>query len=218
VTQGFSVSLSADGETVAIGSRLYGSTDAGRVRVFRYNGGTSSWDPYGFAIVGPIANGQFVISPKAFRMFNIFVVQGYSVSLSNDGDTVAIGAPYGAGNLGRTYVYYRDGSGWSQRGTVIHGESGSGNYYSVISKRPMFSSRISYSNQGYSVALSGDATTVVIGADQNSGAGTFAGHARVFRYNGVDWIQRGGDIDGEFAQDYSVMLSHIALHRLSPQK
>jgi hypothetical protein len=64
MTQGFSVSLSADGETVAIGSRLYGGTNDGRVRVFRYDSGTISWDLYGSAIDGTITNGNFVISPK----------------------------------------------------------------------------------------------------------------------------------------------------------
>jgi hypothetical protein len=67
------------------------------------------------------------------------------------------------------------------------------------------------------VALSGDATTVVIGVQQNNDAGTGAGHARVFRYIG-DWTPLGHDIDGEANNDGSVIVSHIALHRLSPQK
>jgi hypothetical protein len=129
------VSLSADGGTLAIGSPLYGAADEGHVRVFRYNSGIDSWDLYGSAIDGTIPNKQFVISPKtcAFRMLNKLVAQGFSVSLSNDGNTVAIGAPHSSDNLGRTHVYYHDGSDWLPLGTAIVGESGSGNSKSVMS-------------------------------------------------------------------------------------
>jgi hypothetical protein len=68
------------------------------------------------------------------------------------------------------------------------------------------------------VALSGDANTVVIGAEQNSDASAYAGHARVFRYNGASWVQLGDDIDGEAADDNSVIVSRIALQCLSSQK
>jgi hypothetical protein len=63
------------------------------------------------------------------------------------------------------------------------------------------------------VALSGDATTVVIGADLNSDGGTGAGHARVFRYVSNDWILLGEDIDGSVTYDYVVIASHTAPRR-----
>jgi hypothetical protein len=58
------------------------------------------------------------------------------------------------------------------------------------------------------VSLSGDATTVAIGAERNSGVnGTSSGHVRVHRYDaGLDqWTQLGDDIDGEAVGDLSVI-------------
>ncbi|KAH8048308.1 8-hydroxy-dADP phosphatase [Aureococcus anophagefferens] len=65
---------------------------------------------------------------------------------------------------------------------------------------------------GYSVSLSADGTTLAVGAWGNDGAGSNAGHARVFAWHSDDetWVQRGDDIDGEAAGDnsgYSVSLS-----------
>jgi len=65
---------------------------------------------------------------------------------------------------------------------------------------------------GYSVSLSGDGNTLVIGAPFNDGNGTDAGHARVYRFDGANWTQIGQDIDGEAAFDksgFSVSLSEI---------
>ena len=56
---------------------------------------------------------------------------------------------------------------------------------------------------GNSVSLSSDGTTLAIGAFQNSGNGDSAGHVRVYERNGSTWQQKGTDIDGEAANDYS---------------
>ena len=63
---------------------------------------------------------------------------------------------------------------------------------------------------GGSVDLSSDGTRVAIGATGNDGAGSNAGHVRVYDWNGTTWTQVGADIDGETADDalgYSVPLS-----------
>jgi hypothetical protein len=44
---------------------------------------------------------------------------------------------------------------------------------------------------------------VAIGAPRNDGNGSDAGHVRIYRWDGSVWIQRGGDIDGEAADDWS---------------
>lgn len=80
---GFSVSLSDNGNIVSIGSRLSGNTDNGSVRIFKNNSNT--WSQIGKTIVGNSHNNK-----------------GYSVSLSNNGNTLAIGAIYSPGT---TYVY-----------------------------------------------------------------------------------------------------------------
>jgi hypothetical protein len=76
---------------------------------------------------------------------------------------------------------------WKQRGIDIDGEAA--NDYS-----------------GTSVALSGDGTVVAIGAHYNDNSiGVNSGHVRIFKWNEIEtkWEQRGLDIDGENAYDYS---------------
>ena len=51
---------------------------------------------------------------------------------------------------------------------------------------------------------------MAIGAFTNAGNGNGSGHVRVYKYSGTAWVQAGGDIDGEAADDlsgYSVSLS-----------
>ena len=80
---------------------------------------------------------------------------------------------------------------WTQLGQDINGEAAS-------------------DQSGYSVSLSSDGTIVAIGAWQNDGTGSNAGHVRVYDYIGGRWRKLGSDIDGEVANDfsgYSVSLS-----------
>jgi len=172
---GYSVSLSSDGNTVAIGGPNNpgnnGSSwsDAGHVRIYNYNG--SSWYQLGDDIDGFSAN---------YRM-------GYSVSLSSDGNTVAIGAA----GADKVYIYSYNGSSWVQLGQELNGEA-------------------YMDGSGESVSLSADGITVAIGAIGNDGNGTLAGHVRIYSFNGSSWVQLGNDIDGEAAYDqigHSVSLS-----------
>ena len=55
---------------------------------------------------------------------------------------------------------------------------------------------------GQSVSMP-DANTLAIGAEQNDGGGIDAGHVRVYTWSGTAWIQKGVDIDGEAAGDWS---------------
>jgi WD40 repeat protein len=58
-----------------------------------------------------------------------------------------------------------------------------------------------YDESGSSLDLSSDGTRVVIGSRLNDGAGTTAGHVRVFERSGDTWVQLGADLDGEAADD-----------------
>jgi hypothetical protein len=117
---------------------------------------------------------------------------GWSVSLSDDGTIVAIGARVNDANgqktsAGNVRVYKRNASNdWVQVGTDIDGELG-------------------YDQSGYSVSLSDDGTTVAIGAVYNDGVnGPNHGHVRLYEINASnDWVQLGGDIDGEADYDVS---------------
>ena len=168
---GFSVSLSSDGSTVAIGARYNdgNGADAGHVRIYKNINGT--WTQHGADIDGEAAGDQ----------------SGYSVSLSSDGSTVAIGANHNNGNgtdAGHVRIYKNISGTWTQQGADIDGEA-AGDY------------------SGFSVSLSSDGSTVAIGANLNDGNGADAGHVRIYKNINGTWTQQGSDIDGEAAADFS---------------
>ena len=175
---GCSVSLNSNGNTVAIGAdgNDGNGSNAGHVRVYRYNG--TSWIQLGSDIDGEAASDE----------------SGYSVSLSSDGNTVAIGAESNDGNgsdAGHVRVYHYNGSSWTQLGSDIDGEAAG-------------------DLSGCSVSLSYDGSVVAIGAKYNGGNGSYAGNVRIYKDSSGTWVQVGSDIDGEAAFDhsgYSVSLS-----------
>ena len=110
-----------------------------------------------------------------------------AVSLSSDGNIMAVGAPINAGNgvqSGHVRVYQWDGVSWNQLGQDINGEA-----FGDIS--------------GRSVSLNNDGTIVAIGAYRNDGNGSWSGHVRVYQWDGVSWNQLGQDINGEASGDNS---------------
>ncbi|MDC1151608.1 tail fiber domain-containing protein [Pelagibacteraceae bacterium] len=182
---GFSLSLSSDGHTVAIGAygADEGGSDKGRVRV--YDLSANSWNQVGSNIVGVNDSDQI----------------GSSVSLSSNGSIVAVGGRnYNDSDKGvvRVYEYVNDGtsSSWTKLGEDIDGE----NSYDYSG---------GYQTYGQAVSLSADGHTVAIGAYDNDDNGGASGHVRVYEYsdNNNDgtstWNLVGSDIDGEAAGDYS---------------
>ncbi len=175
---GHSVSISEDGLTVAIAAlgNDGNGTDAGQVRIYKYIAGT--WVQQGGDIDGEAADD----------------FSGQSVSLSDDGLTVAIGAYWNDGNgtnAGHVRVYKYIAGSWVQQGSDIDGEAAE-------------------DDSGWSVSLSSDGLTLAIGAPKNDGNGTDAGHVRIYKYIAGAWTQQGGDIDGEAVGDWlgwSVSLS-----------
>jgi uncharacterized protein YjbI with pentapeptide repeats len=178
---GESVSISADGTVVAIGATDNDGSgnllpESGHVRVRAWNG--ISWVPRGNDIDGEAANDW----------------SGRSVSISADGTVVAIGAILNDGTTGNTSdnrghvrVYAWNGISWNKRGDDIDGEA-AGDY------------------SGVSVSISSDGSIVAIGASANDGSGNLlpnSGHVRVRAWNGISWVPRGDDIDGEAAGDES---------------
>ena len=168
---GQSVSLSGNGSRVAIGANSNDGNGnrSGHVRVYDESGGT--WTQVGADIDGE--------APEDFS--------GWSVSLSEDGSRVAIGAIYNDGtdtSAGHVRVYAESGGTWTQVGADIDGEAAT-------------------DQSGYSVSMNSDGTRVAIGANQNDGTGGNAGHVRVYAESGGTWTQVGADIDGEAANDWS---------------
>ena len=168
---GPSVSLSSDGTRVAIGANGNDGNGgaSGHVRVYEFSGGT--WTQLGSDIDGEAVMDQ----------------SGYSVSLSSDGTTVAIGAIYNDGNgnsSGHVRIYEFSGGDWSQLGSDIDGEA-------------------IFDQSGWSVSLSSDGTRVAIGAIGNDANGANSGQVRIYEFSGGTWTQLGSDIDGEAANDNS---------------
>ena len=108
---GKSVSISADGTIVAIGAKQNGG-GAGHTRVFEFSAG--SWNQLGTDIDG---------SGSAWS--------GQSVSLSDDGKTVAIGAPVGSSFFGLVQVFSYNGSDWIQVGSDLTGAANFDNFGSL---------------------------------------------------------------------------------------
>jgi len=228
---GESVSLSADGLTVAIGAPNNdgsGLRRSGHVRVYRYNQVTNQWEQIGEDIDGEAAVDD----------------SGESVSLSADGLIVAIGAPNndGSGHV-RVYRYNQVANQWEQIGQDIDGEvndsagssvslssngltvaigadgqgaDGQGNgrariyrFDDVTNQWEQVGPDIEGENgrdaSGFSVSLNGKGDTIAIGAPFNDENGTSSGHTRIYKYNVFtsEWEQLGLDIDGEASRDFS---------------
>jgi hypothetical protein len=112
---------------------------------------------------------------------------GWSVSIDANGSNIAIGSPFNdlnGSNSGVVRVYAWNGSTWSKKGQDITGE-------------------LSGDQSGFSVDISDDGNTVIIGAIYNDDNGTSSGHVRVYVWSGSAWTKRGSDLAGEAAGDLS---------------
>jgi hypothetical protein len=100
---------------------------------------------------------------------------GYSVALAGDGTTALIGGRDDNG-LGAAWVFTHSPSGWVQKGTklIAREEQGHGEF-------------------GYSVALSGEGNTALIGAPRDA---NHIGAAWVFTLKGLIWSQQGKKLTG----------------------
>ena len=139
------------------------------MRVFKYDG--ANWQQLGDDIDGEAAGDA----------------SGLRVSLSADGNIVAIGAWQNDGNgtdSGHVRVYQYDGASWQQLGSDIDGEAAG-------------------DRAGFPVEISPSGNIMAIGARFNDGNGTDSGHMRIYQYDGASWQQLGSDIDGEAAGDWS---------------
>jgi len=211
---GFSVSLSADGTTVAVGVPYY--TDAkGLVQVFKYN--NSAWN-----IVGNATDLSGQTNSSVF---------GVSVSLYSTGTNhiLAVGASGHNNNAGYVQVFTSSGTSWTQLGTTINGKAGSHfglpvsltssgtvhtlaaggcldpnggtnrgyvrvyRYSSSWSQLGDLNGLTDYALFGNSVSLSSDGNTLAVGSPQYNSA---AGMVEVFKFSGSTWTQIGSDIIG----------------------
>jgi FG-GAP repeat len=106
--------------------------------------------------------------------------QGQSVALSSDGSTAIVGGPdddrFGNGSGGAVWVFTRSNGVWTQQGSKLVANDSVG---------PAF--------QGWSVALSADGNTAVVGGD---GDNSNIGAAWVYTRSGGVWTQQGSKLVG----------------------
>ncbi|MDD7887974.1 T9SS type A sorting domain-containing protein [Flavivirga sp. 57AJ16] len=222
---GYAVSLSKDGDVVAIGAIGNDSNgrDSGHVRIYENING--NWTQLGYNIDGDAAGDR----------------SGFSVSLSGDGNIVAIGAIGNDSNgpdTGQVRVYENINNVWTKIGSGIQGEtagdklgtsvslSGAGDIVAVGAVRNNKKGYIciyqkiagdwfklhnntilgEQANDGFgdAVSLSHDGNIAAVGAMYNTSNGIDAGHVSVYSLS--DLIANPPNIeDGENGCDYSVL-------------
>ena len=179
---GRSVALSGDGNTLAVGAPFEDSAAtgvdgnqadntapvAGAVYVLTRSGTTWTQQAYVKASNNTGARDQF----------------GFSVALSGDGNTLAVGAADRDIGAGAVYVFIRSGTTWAQQAYVKASNTGVGDLF------------------GASVTLSGDGNTLAVGAPLEQSAATGiggnqadnsaleAGAVYVFTRSGTTWTQQ----------------------------
>ncbi|MCP9456746.1 MAG: FG-GAP repeat protein [Nitrospira sp.] len=157
---GFSVALSGNGQTLAIGAPFEDRMvwDSGAVYVFVRNG--SSWD---------LQAELRASSPGASDWL------GLSLALSEDGSTLAVGVPladHGAIDSGAVRVFVRTGSLWTQQAVLNASLPEAGEQF------------------GTTVSLSADGRTLAVGAPSNDTVAADSGAVYLFTFDGIIWTQQ----------------------------
>jgi trimeric autotransporter adhesin len=155
---GYSVTLSGDGNTLLIGAQ---DTTV--------NGRQSQGAAYVFTRSGTNWYFQAQLTTSDGAVNDQF---GSSVSLSSDGNTALVGAISktlgGNDHQGVAYIFTRSGSVWSQQQELTASDGEAGDQF------------------GYSVSLSGDGNTALIGPSQKSNGG----EVYIFTRSGSVWSQQ----------------------------
>jgi hypothetical protein len=169
---GFSVSLSGDGNTVAVGATRADS-EKGAVYIFIFDGdnygiwkeGTSHWDE------------NQLITPSDPASSKDF---GSDISLSSNGEVLLIGAHYDddlGSSAGAAYVYILDNSyqkyGKNNEVTLNWDEN----------QKITASDGVANDQFGYNVSLSSDASTAIIGAIHDEGNQSDSGTVYIYRWD-----------------------------------
>jgi hypothetical protein len=211
-SQGYSVTLSADGSTAIVGGP-YDNSQAGAAWVFSQSGGM--WTQQGSkqvgagavgaafqghsvalsadgstAMVGGSANNSNAGAAWVFSLGGNVKLplgsgaagtafQGTSVALSADGNTAIVGGDGDNSGAGAVWVFIQSGGVWTQQGSKLFG-----------------SGAVGVAEQGWSVALSADGNTAIVGG---LGDNSNAGAAWVFTRSGGVWTQQGPKLVGSGA-------------------
>lgn len=180
---GWTLSLSGDGSTVALGAPwadTLPTISVGEVTMFKFE--NNGWTQLGQKIKGEFLGDLL----------------GTSIALSNDGNTIAVGAQFsdrdGIENIGFFNVHRLDNDTWVQIGEDITGTD-EDEYF------------------GYSLAISADGNTVVVGVEANDLTAFNSGTSFVYQNINDSWQMVSNSIQGDAAGDFagaSVSMSNDA--------
>jgi hypothetical protein len=212
--QGDKVAISEDGNTVIVGGP-YDNSTAGAAWVFTRSGDVWSQQGsklVGVGAVGPARQGSSVAlsadgntaivcgeyddsyagaawvftrsggvwSQQGSKLVGTGAIgaafQGVSVAISADGTTAVIGGPEDNSQAGAVWVFTRNGGAWSQQGSKL-----------------VSADAVGGAAQGWSVALSADGNTAIVGGP---GDKSDAGAAWVYTRSGTIWSQQGAKLVG----------------------
>nr|WP_162143083.1 FG-GAP-like repeat-containing protein [Pedobacter glucosidilyticus] len=172
--QGFSVSISADGNTAIVGG-FRDNSNVGAAWVYTRSG--STWSQQGNKLVGTGAVGA--------------AQQGFSVSISADGNTAIVGGRNDNSNVGAAWIYTRSGSTWSQQGSKLVGTGAVG-----------------AAQQGFSVSISADGNTAIVGGRNDNSS---VGAAWIYTRSGGIWTQQGNKLVGTGANGLAQQGSSVSI-------
>ena len=142
--QGISVALSAAGDTLLVGGD-YDNDAVGAAWVFTRSAGTWSQQ-------AKLVGSDYVGPP---------VDQGWRLALSGDGNTAVIGGYYDNDKTGAVWVFTRSNGAWSQQGSKLDGSDAQAGPCGPVPCS---------AEQGLSVAVSGDGSTLLEGGPYDDDA------------------------------------------------
>ena len=211
---GRAIALSADGHTLAVAAPLEDGSEAG--------GGADNLAPASGAVYVFVRSGTTWVQQAYLKASNAEVADifGWSVAISSDGNTIAVGAPEedssatginGDGtnnsnlNAGAAYVFGRVGSTWTLQAYVKASNTNAGDF---------FAETVALSGDGNLLAVGAiaeDSAATGVGGNQLDNTTTNAGAVYTFRRVGTTWGPEyylkasNPDIDDGFG--YSLALS-----------
>jgi len=161
---GFAVAISGDGNNLVVGVP------------FEDSNGSSAGSAYIFtrdSDQGSIWSQQVKIQASDAAANQEFA---YSVDMSTDGNTIALGSrdDTGGGNRGAAFIFTRSGSTWSQQAKLENANEAD---YDL------------FAGGGRGVSLSGTGNILVVGAYGDDDDGSQSGSTFVFTRTGTTWSQ-----------------------------
>lgn len=189
------VALSADGNTLVVAAPYEDSATSGVNGVEQNENSKDAGAAYVFARNGDLWNQQAYLKASNTGTEDLF---GAAVSLSADGNWLAIGAPRedsdasGIGgnqssedlaDSGAAYLFERSGASWSQVAYVKASNTGSGDW---------FGARLAMAGNGTTLLVSApleDGTSAGVNGNQATNTAPESGAGYVFDFDGSTWTQ-----------------------------